>query len=150
MWGDAADVTANGKASLAAIQSACQAQGADYVQVYTTHVHCDWRNDPLETAFFGAANKPGADAAGADRGASAWITVSSPMVPAGDAVLLEARWDGFDEGTPWVRWRLEGPTGIHTREPSTTAAFVLPMAGAYRVTWEVGGMVRGEVALVAR
>ncbi len=51
-WGDAADVTTKGKTTLQKIIDVCKANSADYTQLYTTHVHCDWRNDPAGHDFW--------------------------------------------------------------------------------------------------
>jgi hypothetical protein len=51
-YGDAVDVSTKGATSLTQIKSACEAQGADFTKLYDTHVHCDWRNLPLETTFW--------------------------------------------------------------------------------------------------
>lgn len=159
MYGDAADVTTNGATSLSAIKNACYAEGADFVQVYTSHVHCDWRNDTLDGGFWGpvGAGKPGAhpghDTDGAEPGAAdsaspdAWIDPPTHAPAPGDAVLLSAEWIGFDEGTPWVSWRVTGPGTALTIEPTPNVAFEVPTAGDYVVSWEVGGQIAGELVV---
>ncbi|MBT9555031.1 MAG: N-acetylmuramoyl-L-alanine amidase [Myxococcales bacterium] len=155
LWGDAADVTANGKVTLAKIKTACQNEGADYVEVYTSHVHCDWRDDALEPAFFQAANKPGVAPSGDpdEAPASAWAEASRERVAVGDVVLLEARWTGFHEGTPWVSWSaraLDGqPLSHATAEPTTAWAFVPPRAGYYEIAWKIGGFLTGSLVVEA-
>lgn len=51
-YGDAVDLSGV-EASLSEVRDACRIEGASYVKVYSSHVHCDWRNDPLDEAFFG-------------------------------------------------------------------------------------------------
>lgn len=51
LYGDAADM-ASSAASLDELGALCEELGAGYVGYYETHVHCDWREDPLEQAFF--------------------------------------------------------------------------------------------------
>lgn len=53
MYGDACDFKSS-SASLGALGEICDDLGAGYVGYYDTHVHCDWRNDPLEPAFYDA------------------------------------------------------------------------------------------------
>lgn len=57
-WGDAADVTTKGKTSLQKIIDVCKANSADYTQLYTSHVHCDWRNDPPGPDFWPKKSAP--------------------------------------------------------------------------------------------
>lgn len=57
MYGDAFDLDA-GSASLSALESECRSHGAGWVGVYTSHVHCDWRDDAQEPVFFGAGSPP--------------------------------------------------------------------------------------------
>ncbi|MEC7949113.1 MAG: D-Ala-D-Ala carboxypeptidase family metallohydrolase [Myxococcota bacterium] len=54
LYGDAADM-ASSAASLDELGALCEELGAGYVGYYETHVHCDWRDDPLEQAFFAEA-----------------------------------------------------------------------------------------------
>ena len=149
MYGDAADVTASGAVSLSKIQSACYAEGADFVKVYTTHVHCDWRYDPLPAAFWGGASKPGVhpDHGEQDGPAHAWIDLPEWTPSPGDTMTIKARWEGFDEGTPWVTWRVTGPSTTFELHKSTTLRLSLPRCGDYHVRWEVGGLIDGEAVI---
>ena len=58
MYGDACDMKSS-SASLGDLGEICEDLGAGYVGYYDSHVHCDWRDDPLEAAFF----EPGRSAA---------------------------------------------------------------------------------------
>jgi len=52
IYGDAVDMT-SAVLSLAALAELCEDFGAGYTQVYDeSHVHCDWRDDPLDSAFY--------------------------------------------------------------------------------------------------
>ncbi len=166
MWGDAADVTPGGGVSLSTLAAACKNEGADFVQIYTSHVHCDWRDEALEPGFFGAANKPGAlsphpHTARARAAATARVHgvafeliagaagAGEPLaVSLGEVVYLEASHEGFDEGKPWVRWEIEGPDGARVAEPASFAAFEMRSPGPYSVRWSVGGQLEGSFALV--
>lgn len=53
MYGDAADIWSP-VASLDELIALCEELGAGYIGTYPTHVHCDWRDDPLEPAFYEA------------------------------------------------------------------------------------------------
>jgi hypothetical protein len=54
MYGDAFDINA-GATGRDALMQMCRDLGAGYVAKYaeSTHIHCDWRNDPVDPSFFG-------------------------------------------------------------------------------------------------
>ncbi len=60
-FGDGVDVYSETH-SLEAVIEACCANGAWFVKLYASHVHCDWRADPLDGGFWSglpaAPNKP--------------------------------------------------------------------------------------------
>ena len=152
MYGDAADVTAKGAVSLSAIKNKCQSEGADYVSVYTSHVHCDWRNDALKDFWSGfGAGKPGAHSHhGESMESRAWVHVSNSTPVPGSAVFLKAHYEGFEEGIPWVRWHIAGPQFTRTVEARQTLAFVPREIGTYVVSWEVAGYLLGSETIIAR
>lgn len=51
LYGDAVDMY-SGVLSLAELEGVCQDMGADFTLLYDTHVHCDWRDHPLDLSFF--------------------------------------------------------------------------------------------------
>ncbi|HIA03755.1 MAG TPA: hypothetical protein EYN66_17925, partial [Myxococcales bacterium] len=51
-YGDAVDVSTKGATSLTQIIDACKAQGAYFTKLYDSHVHCDWRELPLDAAIW--------------------------------------------------------------------------------------------------
>ena len=93
MYGDAFDLDPL-SASLSALESACQNQGGKLVE-YQSHVHCDWRYDPVDPKLFGAA-APGEPSFDLTMGLSARLE------------YRDGRWtapaEGFDEGEPMRRW----------------------------------------------
>ena len=52
LYGDAVDIYGL-HASLDTVKEACEALDASYVEIYNTHVHCDWRDETLDDGFFG-------------------------------------------------------------------------------------------------
>lgn len=50
-YGDAVDMWSD-KHSLDELKKECIAKGASFYQLYKTHIHCDWRNDDLNPAFY--------------------------------------------------------------------------------------------------
>ncbi len=89
-YGDAVDIRSN-DASLEELADYCDALGAGYTSIYETHVHCDWRDTPLETAFYDPeTTEPDSPAA--------------RVLVAEDGAVLTLEAEGFDEGQPAVRW----------------------------------------------
>lgn len=127
-WGDAADAWAQ-VATLEQLGARCEAEGAGFVLLYETHVHCDWRDDPLSPPFF-------------DDGL---VASSLPVATAAlDATLVPGRvWtapaSGFDEGEPLRRWTARDASGrVLVTEVGRTFA---PPAAAARVEVVVGGRI---------
>jgi uncharacterized protein YcbK (DUF882 family) len=51
MYGDAVDMHSD-VLSLSELGALCDELDAGFVKYYDTHVHCDWRDDPLDESFF--------------------------------------------------------------------------------------------------
>jgi hypothetical protein len=51
MYGDAVDMH-SAVLSLGELGALCDELDAGFVKYYDTHVHCDWRDDPLDESFF--------------------------------------------------------------------------------------------------
>ncbi len=100
MYGDGADLQADGW-TVEELGDVCAALGAGYVGLYEDgHTHCDWRDDPLDPAYFpasrsaGPAPRPHTAARLVDRGGT-WLAPAS----------------GFDEGEPFRRWTARDRAG---------------------------------------
>lgn len=52
MYGDAIDFTISGR-TLKQAKDLCLKHGASFYQLYKTHIHCDWRNSPLDENLYG-------------------------------------------------------------------------------------------------
>ena len=52
MYGDAVDIYGL-DASLPTVADACKTLGASYIEIYNSHVHCDWRDETLDEGFYG-------------------------------------------------------------------------------------------------
>ncbi len=91
MYGDACDFYST-SASLGDLEDICGDLDAGYIGLYTSHIHCDWRNDSLETAFYDAA--------------FAYIPPPDPIHAASliPGVVWTAPAIGFDEGEPLRQW----------------------------------------------
>lgn len=125
LYGDAFDIDPV-SVSLQQLNTECNAQGAGYVGVYATHIHCDWRDDAVDTVFYGPAAR------------SAWLDplpVHHAELQGDDGVLSTTSF-GWDEGEPlreWSAWSADGVLlELHvgqTYEPPAQAAEVRVRVG---------------------
>ncbi|MEX1362303.1 MAG: D-Ala-D-Ala carboxypeptidase family metallohydrolase, partial [Nannocystaceae bacterium] len=130
MYGDAFDLDPL-SASLSQLESACSSNGGMLVE-YTSHVHCDWRYDPVDTALFGTLS-----------------VGTPPPLPLADSALsahlqqLGGEWlapaEGFDEGEPMRRWTARDAEGQVLAE-ALGERFV-PPAGAVTLEVLVGAQI---------
>ena len=137
MYGDAADM-ASGAASLNTLKSICTSLGADYIGMYSNHIHCDWRYASNDPAFFGPQ-------------AQAMAQGLPSELPLHDGVLswrdgaFYAQATGFDEGEPLREWIARDVFG-EIIDHAFGETFE-PPAGTDRVTVEVGGQIVLETTL---
>jgi hypothetical protein len=102
MYGDAADLDAVDH-SLDTLADECYATGAGYVGYYESHIHCDWRDDAVDVAFYGSplvGDRPATELEPVD----AWI----------ERDAFGALWapaEGWDEGEPLREWTVFGADG---------------------------------------
>lgn len=134
IYGDGFDLYAS-QASLAELADSCERSDAAYVGVYTDHIHCDWRYDPLDPAFY--SEPLGAVARHRPVGLDATLTWD------GEAFTAPAT--GWDEGEPLRTWRAFDGDG-HLLAEVDAARFV-PPAGTTRVSVEVGLALVREATL---
>lgn len=133
MYGDAFDLKPL-NTSLNKLESACTANGGKLVE-YNSHVHCDFRFDSVDTAFYGVASGAGI-VPGTEFGAQL-----EEQEGEWTAVNLE----GFDEGEPVLRWSAvdaEGNVIGEHRGPS-----FVPPEGTAAVRALVGAQVEIESEL---
>lgn len=127
MYGDAYDLDPI-EVGLGTLENACVGAGGQLVE-YTTHVHCDFRFDPVDEEFYGPAM------------AQAW-----PEPPPYEAALergADGTWrapaEGFDEGPPQRRWTALDAAGQVLAE-AIGPEFVAP-AGTATVRVRVGAQL---------
>jgi len=139
LYGDAVDLKSM-VVSLNQLKQLCHTYGADYVGMYSTHVHCDWRYTPKDPAFYGPVTQ--ADwSGGPTEGAvpePAALPIHDGELVIEDGVLF-APATGFEEGEPYREWTAYDPDGevIETvAQPSYE-----PPPAAFTVTVEIGGHV---------
>ncbi len=132
MYGDAFDM-ASPDSSLSGIASACRSAGADFIQVYDTFVHCDWRYGALDDAYY--------------RTAGAIPSYDDLPKLAARLAFDGSRWTapatGWDEGAPLRQWTAYDRSGRILLE-ATGETFVAPPGTA-----EVEVVVGAELVLRA-
>lgn len=121
MYGDAFDLDPV-NVSLTTLQNACNANGAGYVGVYATHMHCDWRSDPLDPVLYGVPSTNG------------FTFTPSPIdgiivqVPGSSTLtVLSTGWDEGDPLCEWVAFDEDGyaiavDEGVTFQAPPTAAS----------------------------
>ncbi|MCK6530130.1 D-Ala-D-Ala carboxypeptidase family metallohydrolase, partial [Myxococcota bacterium] len=140
LYGDAVDFYMAGT-GIGELEDDCVALGADYTALYDDgHVHCDWRDLPLEPGFFDPATglapferrSPSAASLAPGRGAG--------DARAGDPVSYRVLHAGFDEGAPRVEWRVLDPGGaVAAAGEGLSVLFVPEVPGPHRIEARVGG-----------
>ena len=125
-WGDAADMHTD-VLDIGELGAVCEDQGAAYVGYYEAHIHCDWRDDPLDPVLFGVTRAP----------ARAGLPQLSARLVRGP--VWAAPGEGWDEGEPLREWTARDAGGaVLTRSVARTFA---PPPGAATVEVEVGRAV---------
>jgi hypothetical protein len=130
MFGDGFDF-AGTNVSINTAEGACTGHDGFLVE-YSTHVHCDWRNTPVDQNFFGAVAVAPGELAITDNPFGAEL-VEMHGVWSAPAV-------GFDEGEPLRRWTAFDATGAIVDE-AIGDTYVAP-DGATRIEVLVGAVVR--------
>ncbi|MBC8071617.1 MAG: DUF882 domain-containing protein [Deltaproteobacteria bacterium] len=135
MFGDGFDFKANG-VSLTTAENKCGNVGGFLVE-YTSHVHCDWRNTPVDPLFYGSV------AVAPDELDLAQAAFGGELVHGDEGWSAPAV--GFDEGEPLRRWTAWDRDGAIVAS-AIGATFVAPAATA-RIEVLIGGVVRRSVDL---
>lgn len=135
MYGDGFDLNPLA-VSIDALEGICSAHGGMLVE-YTTHVHCDFRFDPVDEEFFGA---PMSDD-------PTLRPVFTATLQRDDDGTWRAPASGFDEGEPQRRWVARDATG-EILGKALGPTFV-PPAGTATVEVRVGTQVERTAAVPA-
>ncbi len=152
MYGDALDLQAPG-VEPKTMATHCRDFGADYVSIYASgHVHCDWRNHPLDEAFYGviggiqsfaiAEREEMNSAFLTELQSSAEIAVLSGEVVGGGSIRLGIR--GAPKEDPeelLVEWKGRTPSGKTFESRSSEISMDLEENGRYELQAEVGGFL---------
>lgn len=148
-YGDAVDFRISGL-SLQAAAEKCRANGASFTQLYTTHVHCDWRGLAQDPAAF--PNQPTGETARAAVDLHAKINPAGlggivQRIGASDAgdptLVLSTEVMQEDEGELLHEWEVTTPDGDISRGDGPM--ITLPrVSGRYQIRVTVGGSLKFE------
>lgn len=130
MFGDGFDFKGT-NASINTAESKCT-NNAGFLVEYSTHVHCDWRNTPVDTLFFGSLAVADGDLAFTD------MPFGAELVEDGGVWTAPAT--GFDEGEPLRRWTAYDDSGEIVDE-AIGDTYEAPV-GATHIEVLVGAVVR--------
>ncbi|MGB1015422.1 MAG: D-Ala-D-Ala carboxypeptidase family metallohydrolase, partial [Nannocystaceae bacterium] len=132
MYGDSFDFWGN--ASLNQLQAACQGENAGFIQLYESHIHCDWRNEAVNTLLFGNPDAPPPE--------DPLFGLTASLVLDGDSWSAPAT--GFDEGEPLRQW-----TAYDANEEvlgTWEGRQYIPPPGTVRLEVIVGGQLVRSIA----
>lgn len=139
-YGDAVDFFTMDH-SLEDLRDLCLKYGASFFQIYTSHIHCDWRTHELDSAFFPPRLSPRS-------------TVSTYQALS-NMTEIHSHFDGQnlhfhvhhppaeDGGTLIYKWLVKTPAG-QTLEFDATSIHLLPEIGTYKVSVTVGGSIHSQ------
>jgi Peptidase M15 len=131
MYGDAVDMWSSAT-SLNGLKTRCNNLGADYVGMYSSHIHCDWRYASKDPSFYGSADWQGGPLVH-DHSDLPEHAASLALV----ADVWTAPADDFDEGEPYREWTAFDENG-QIIEVVAAEAYI-PPADAAIVEVMVGG-----------
>lgn len=127
LYGDGFDLDPR-ETTLQDVADACRQEDAGFVEVYESHVHCDWRDDALDLAFYDGTRSA---VWGVEAVRDATIVVRDGA--------LRAPAEGFDEGEPLREWTAWDADGV-VLSTATGRAFV-PPDGTVEVEVLVGRVI---------
>lgn len=138
MYGDAFDFYSPRK-SLRQLRRLCQQYGASFIQLYTAHVHCDWRNLPSDPDFFGSGGTLPptviVDRVLQDLASLDWYVEGNVLHAKVDGVIRE------DDGELLHAWALTLPNGKLFTSADPVFRYELSIEGRYSLRVEVGGHI---------
>lgn len=144
-YGDAIDFTSDGY-TLEQLAERCLQHGADFYQLYATHIHCDWRNEPMADSFFSpAAPRPAENKTTLRKKVNAAVSelVEVRVNETIGSSLIEFRIDAPQEdlGELQIQWRIVTADKkiVESRMPHLQLERI---PGLYQVAATVGGSLQ--------
>lgn len=158
-YGDAIDFKIPG-VSFQAIANKCLDLGAGYYQIYSSHIHCDWRTTPLNEEIYGEDLRPGSvrqhshndvlQALADQMNIVSTRLIKSASDATGTAVQLSAENVVLEDGVgvAWF-WQVSRNGKIVGTSNLSDPVFSL-QPGVYQVSVNVGGSVEKSTGLTVQ
>lgn len=153
-YGDAVDIASSG-ATLNELVQLCRNLGAIYVDKYATHVHCDWRNTPLEPTFFGHVHSGKVQEFTEEEARirilnnlheTSFIHVSGEL-KAGNIVLLTSEVTYKEDNEElYKEWEIIAPNGDRVIFEQSEVSLYL-RSGTYQIVHTIGENIRLKKSL---
>jgi hypothetical protein len=126
------------------LKKLCLKYGASFFQLYSTHIHCDWRNHPLDEKFYGASVTEKSDRPVSEILAEmSSIEIDRGKFP-GWQVLKVDHPEAEDGGELIYFWQIVHQSGTENRE-TTDSELKLPLdLQVSKVKVLIGGSVAVE------
>jgi hypothetical protein len=143
-YGDAVDFSIPGL-SIQELQPLCEDFQASFTLLYERHIHCDWRTQALDAAFYKPSGRKTTDPQeklNPYEQMQSESAIKVVYIKNGAEVSVVSNWFEHeeDEGLPIHRWVITRPNG--TRFTSNETTVRLPKsADGYNVEVEVGGAI---------
>jgi hypothetical protein len=155
-YGDAVDFESPG-VSLFKLAELCEKRNASFILVYTTHVHCDWRMEPLPEEYFGkgpsddvippASMRKTMEAYVSSLEEKTRIRLEKGALKQGSMTQWVVSFPEIlheDHGELLVQWRWEAPSGLRETRRSQKLSLSLKERGIYRLEVVVGGLLKSQ------
>ncbi len=143
-YGDAIDFKVDGL-NFNDLADSCLAYGASFYQLYTDHIHCDWRELPLVEEFFPPAEFPKPSPL-KQKPEREGVLIARKI--SAQTLVLKALTDQEDDGELTYEWQINGPGGykLESREPQPEIPI---LKGKFQVSVQVGGstFIKQEISL---
>lgn len=155
-YGDGIDFSSS-TATLDQLIQICVSLGADFKRKYVSHVHCDWRNEPLDSSFYGTVGGRVNIMSHQEVELNTIRTlketsqiVVSGTLRAGNIILLKST-EAYQEDpeNPYKRWIIKKPNGdvLDVEEQEVSLYLV---KGVYHVVHDIGGNIELRKTLVVK
>lgn len=154
-YGDAFDLSSS-SASLNELVAICQRYGANYIDKYKSHVHCDWRAVPLEESFFGKPLKISdevsfsSEAIIASKKADSQIIIDGNVRANGYVQLSSTNYEKEDAEDLYKKWVIVTPKGKWLEYEQSEVLLSLDEKGIYHIYHYIGANIRLDQTLEVR
>lgn len=141
-YGDAIDFSVSGM-NFQQLRNLCLKHGANFFQIYSGHIHCDWRNTPLDPELFPVSH-PNPSFVHTAAVMSQAIDLHSFEVSKGEWQLDYSGLEAEDGDTIEVNWVITSPSGKSVERDGPTVLFSPTETGIHQIHVNIGGSVEAQ------